>query len=183
MQTPPAPPRLSPQATWDYLTAQGYDAPVDETGQPFVPDHPPNHDDTELGFSFFRTLLEDERLENLTIPRTFFGRSEFQRVSFRNSDLTESRMCWNDWVECDFTDAMLQRADLRSSEYVRCRFVRADLRDADLRHSGFEACDFTDARLHGAKLTRWQGANLVLTAAQQAEIEWHMEDGPEPPGG
>jgi BTB/POZ domain-containing protein KCTD9 len=180
---PVPPPRLSLQETWNYLTAQGGEPPVDASGQPFVPDHLPNHNDTVLGFSFFRTLLEDAKLENLTIPRTFFGHSGFERVSFRNSDVSESRMCWNDWVECDFTDAVLTGADLRGSEYVRCRFARADLTNADLRHSSFQDCDFTDARLHGARLTRWQGTSLTLTAAQQAEIEWHMDDGPEPPGG
>jgi uncharacterized protein YjbI with pentapeptide repeats len=92
-------------------------------------------------------------------------------------------MCWNDWVECDFTGTVLRGADLRSSEYVRCRFARADLTATDLRGSGFETCDFTDARLRGAKLTRWQSASLKLSPAQHAEVKWHEEDGPEPPGG
>ncbi len=92
-------------------------------------------------------------------------------------------MCWNDWLECDFTDAHLTRADLGASEYVRCCFAGARLAHADMRGSAFEECDFTGARMANARLTREQGAQLGLTRSQQMEIDWQDEDGPEPPGG
>ena len=58
---------------------------------PPMPERLPQYDDSEpLGFSIFRTLLDDALdLSDLTLPRTFFGRSQIDRVSFRNSDLHE----------------------------------------------------------------------------------------------
>src|SRR5207249_264564 len=71
--------RLPLVATWEYLKEQGYEVPEDEHGQPFVPDRMPGYDDEKpLGFSFFKTGLQEEDLARLTIPRTFFGRSEFE---------------------------------------------------------------------------------------------------------
>ena len=62
-------------------------------------------------------------------------------------------------------------------------FVRANLRNADLRRSTFEACDFTDADMHGAKLTREQADQIVLSDDQQQVIDWQESDGEEPSGG
>jgi hypothetical protein len=56
---------------------------------PPMPSRQPRHDDDELGVSFFRTRVEGD-LSNLTIPRTFFGRSEIIEASFCGTDLTES---------------------------------------------------------------------------------------------
>jgi BTB/POZ domain-containing protein KCTD9 len=147
-------------------------------GLPVLPDRRPEPgDDLPHGVSFFRTWLGsgqpfglkasspehegggigEHDLENLTLPRTFFGRSEVSYISFSNTDLSESTLCWNDFIEVDFTDADLSEGDLRASIYTRTLFVRANLRNADLRRSTFEECDFTDADLRGAKLTREQG--------------------------
>jgi BTB/POZ domain-containing protein KCTD9 len=85
---------------------------------PPMPERLPQYDDSEpLGFSIFRTLLDDALdLSDLTLPRTFFGRSQIDRVSFRNSDLHESNLCWNDFNGTDFSGA-----DLGSSICVhRC---------------------------------------------------------------
>lgn len=69
---------------------------------PPIPDHRPQCDDeAPLGVSFFRTFVGQDieqgdedvshrDLENLTLPRTFFGKSNVQHVSFRNTDLSES---------------------------------------------------------------------------------------------
>ncbi|MFQ5502445.1 MAG: pentapeptide repeat-containing protein [Phycisphaerae bacterium] len=138
-------PRRSVEASWEYLNSEGYDIPVDAQGSPFVPDHVPQHDDEELGLSFFKAGLEGKKLEDLTIPRTYFGRSEINHVSFRNTDLSESNLCWNGWNDCDFSDTDLRGADIRASHFIRCRFVRSILTEADLRHSSFEDCQFTDA--------------------------------------
>ena len=121
-----------------------------------IPDHQPQIDQDPLGVTFFRTFVgvgEDD-LENLTLPRTFFGRSEIGPVSFKNTDLAESNLCWNDFNEVNFTDADLSGCDIRASFFSEIHFVRTNLRNADLRHSYFEACDFTDADMRGAKLTR-----------------------------
>ena len=74
--------------------------------------------------TFFRSRFEDADLSNLTMPRQYVNRSGFERVSFRNSDLNQSFMCWNDFVECDFSDADLACCDMRASVFRDCSFVR-----------------------------------------------------------
>ncbi|MBX9580667.1 MAG: pentapeptide repeat-containing protein [Gemmataceae bacterium] len=151
---------------------------------PPLPGRRPRCDDDEpLGVSFFRTFVGDNALEDLTLPRTFFGRSEVGPVSFRNTDLSESTLCWNDFNGVDFTAADLSGGDLRASVFTDTVFLRANLRDADLRRSTFDGCDFTDADLHGAKLTHAQGHDLVLSAEQRRVIDWQDGEGEEPPGG
>src|SRR6267378_5141446 len=102
---------------------------------PPLPDHLPRSGDEEpLGVSFFRTFIgEGDDLSNLFLPHTFFGRSEVNDATFRNTDFTESNLCWNDFVDVDFTDATLADSDIRASLFQRVRFVRTDLRCADLR--------------------------------------------------
>jgi uncharacterized protein YjbI with pentapeptide repeats len=164
-------------------------------GIPPIPDHLPQHsDEAPLGVSFFRTFVGQDiergkedasqlALENLTLPRTFFGRSEVGRVSFKNTNLSESTLCWNDFNEVNFTDADLSGSDLRASIFCEVDFVRTNLRNADLRHCSFEECDFTHADLRQAKLTREQGDELELSERQREEIDWQESDGQEPPGG
>jgi uncharacterized protein YjbI with pentapeptide repeats len=90
----------------------------------------PRFDDDALGVQFFRTRVEDADFSNLTIPGTFFGRSEILRTSFRSTDLRNSTLCWNDFVEVDFSDACLTSCDLRAATFDGCTFDRADLRGA-----------------------------------------------------
>ena len=158
---------------------------LDENVVPPIPDHLPQYDDEGvLGVSFFRTFLgEGEDLSNLTLPRTFFGRSEINDVSFCGTDLTESNLCWNDFIAVDFSHAVLTKSDLRASLFSEVKFVSANLSGADLRQSSFEDCDFTGADMAGAILTRQQEAQLRLSEQQRMSIAWTAEDGPEPGGG
>src|SRR4051812_4064592 len=84
---------------------------------PPLADHRPRYDESaSIGVRFFRTWVgigrpfglqpsrpEDDvevpehALDNLTLPCTFFGRSEIGPVSFQNTDLSESTLCWNDF--------------------------------------------------------------------------------------
>ena len=168
-----------------------------------MPDHRPQFDDEPpFGVHFFRTWLgvgrpfglqpsgpEDDvdvaehALDNLTLPRTFFGRSEIGPISFQNTDLSESSLCWNDFIEVNFTDSDLSKSDLRASIFRRVAFVRTNLRNSDLRRSSFEACDFTAADMVGAKLTWKQGERIYLSDKQRNVIHWQDSDGEEPPGG
>ncbi len=151
---------------------------------PSLPERMPRYDDEELGVSFFRTFVgEHDDLSNLTLPRTYFGRSEIHEALFRNTDLAESCMCWNDFIDVDFSDAVLARCDLRASSFTRVKFNRADLQGADLRRSSFEDCDFEGALLHQAVMTRAQAALTKLTDAQLQVIAFTIDDGPEPDGG
>src|SRR4051794_26937893 len=51
--------------------------------------------------------VPEHALDNLTIPRTFIRRSEISSISFKNTDLSESTLCWNDFIEVNFTEADL----------------------------------------------------------------------------
>ncbi|WP_010034939.1 pentapeptide repeat-containing protein [Gemmata obscuriglobus] len=156
----------------------------------------------EDGVRFFRTWIgvgrpfglapsrpEDDveatehSLANLSLPRTFFGKSEISSISFRNTNLSESTLCWNDFIEVDFTEADLSGADLRASLFRRVAFVRANLQNTDLRRSNFKECDFTAADMAGARLTRKQGEGIYLSDKQQKVIDWQESEGDEPLGG
>lgn len=169
---------------------------------PTLPDQRPQpDDDLPFGVRFFRTWvgsgrpfglqsppdfesgLKESDLENLTLPRTFFGRSEISRISFRNTDLSESTLCWNDFIQVNFTDADLSACDLRAALFTGVVFVRANLQNADLRRSSFKECDFTDADLRGAKMAHSQGDTLPLSEDQRRAVDWQESEGEEPPGG
>jgi BTB/POZ domain-containing protein KCTD9 len=157
---------------------------LDADGHPYMPDRLPQHDDVApLGVSIFRTRLDDAvDLSNLTLPRTFFGRSEINRVSFRNCDLHESNLCWNDFNGTDFTGADLAGSDMRSSLFQKVLFVTTNLSGADLRRSSFSDCNFEQAAMKGALLTQKQAAAMRLSRGQEGEIDWQDENGPEPGG-
>lgn len=152
---------------------------------PPLPNRVPQCDDpAPLGVWFFRTRVTNEvPLDQLTIPRTFFGRSEVNSVSFRNTDLSESSLCWNDFLGVDFTEAILANADMRASRFLGVKFAAADLRGADLRHSSFERCSFEGAMLAGTVLTHEQASMISLTAKQREGIDWRSDAGEEPGGG
>lgn len=158
---------------------------LSEGNIPPQPSRMPQHDDEgPLGVSFFRTFLgEGEDLCNLTLPRTFLRKSEVNDVSFQNTDLQESNLCWNDFINVDLTSAILIGSDIRSSIFQNVIFNSADLGGADFRGSTFENCDFTNAKMEGTFLTRTQGFSLNLSKSQKKEIKWCWLNGPEPGGG
>ncbi len=177
--------RKSLEETWRHLDAQGAEMPRDPDGRPFVPPRMPSYDDEEpLGLSYYKSGLHGADRSGLTLPRTFFGRSGFDRVRFTDCDLSESRMCWNDFERCDFSGANLSRCDMRASVFTGCSFVGAVLRGADFRRSYFKGCDFAGADLTGAVAeggdlyTRSgrKGVQAFLTMGQQAVMTW-AEDG------
>src|SRR3954468_13566201 len=102
---------------------------------PMLPERAPRHDDEHFGVSFLRTRLADVMLDELTLPRTFFGRSEIRGVSFRGTDLSESSANWNDFTNVDFSFADLSHADLRASTFENVSFREALLRGTDLRRA------------------------------------------------
>jgi uncharacterized protein YjbI with pentapeptide repeats len=172
--------RLSYEDSWRELERQQL---VDAGDIPPLPQRPPRHSDEVLGVCFFRIMLMDAKLERLTLPRTFFGRSELRVVSFRDTDLSESVANWNDFIEVDFSRADLSRSDLRACLFERGRFVGAVLVGTDFRYCGFKHCDFTDADVTDARFTVKAGAALQLSDEQRSVIDWQAEDGEEPVGG
>ncbi len=198
------PARVSYEESCKLLLRLGCLSLLDTGGAfPTLPDRRPEAgDDLPFGVRFFRTWVgngkpfglqasdpdfkwdrEEHHLQNLTLPRTFFGRSEISRISFKNTDLSESTLCWNDFIEVDFTDVDLSQSDLRASLFTRTIFVGANLRNADLRRSTFKECGFARADLQGSKLTREQGQALPLSVAQKQVIDWQESTGDEPAGG
>jgi uncharacterized protein YjbI with pentapeptide repeats len=174
------------EETWQLLESQGEKMPLDANGRPFVPPQMPNYEDEELGFSFFGRGGQVEDYSNLTLPRTYFGHSTLTRLSFANTDLSGSRMCWNDFIDCEFSRADLSGCDMRASTFKSCKFVGAVLRGADLRRSHFEGCDFADADLTGAVAEHEYFIGSVqesLTREQQAVMVWSPDSGELPPGG
>ena len=114
---------------------------------------------------------------------SFFGRSEIKGASFRGTDLRESRLCWNDFIDVDFSETILSDADLRASLFERVSFAGTDLRFADLRRSTFTNCVFDRASMKGTILTRRLGKTLSLSGSHLSEINWTDDDGEEPVGG
>ena len=149
---------------------------------PPLPVRQPRHDDDQLGVSFFRTRLADVALDGLTLPRTFFARSEIRSVSFRDCDLSESTVNWNHFIDVDFSAADLSLADFRGSIFERVSFRGTLLRGADLRRTTFRGCTFTEVDMTAAKLTRSFSWVFRLSRAQRSAIHW-MLVGPEPEGG
>lgn len=173
--------RLSYEESCRRLQKAGH---LEEGPIPPLPDHLPRHDDPEpLGVNFFRMRLENDRLEDMTLPRTFFGRSEVVGVSFRNTDLSQSTLCWNDFIDVDFSSASLASSDLRASSFSNVRFDDADLANVDLRRVTFEKCTFTGASLTGAIAHERQKPGLALSEAQIRQVAWTDDDGEEPGGG
>jgi BTB/POZ domain-containing protein KCTD9 len=144
----------------------------------------PQYDDSEpLGFSIFRTLLDDALgLSDLTLPRTFFGRSQIDRVSFRNSDLHESNLRWNDFNGTDFSGADLGSSDMRASLFHNVLLL-PPISMAQICDNRLSLCSFEEATMKHAILTRQQGAAMRLSETQRQHIDWRDEDGPEPGGG
>jgi len=183
--------RLSLEKTWQKLEEAGDEMPRTESGKPFVPESMPNYDDEVLGVEFFRTEVEDADYSFLTLPRTFFGRSELKKVNYQNSDLSESRMCWNDFIECDFSNADLSKCDMRSPNFENCNFSGANLKEADLRCAGMTNCNFTGADVtdvqalpaHHLYHRNVGSIEALLTDEQCVSIDWTDDAGEEAPGG
>jgi uncharacterized protein YjbI with pentapeptide repeats len=127
--------------------------------------------------------LAEVALERLTLPRTYFSRSEIRNVSFRDTDLSESTANWNDFIDVDFSLANLSHCDLRGSVYERVRFTSALLHAADLRHCSFTDCDFSGADTTGLKLTEETAVSRRLSPEQLGVIDVQLDNGPEPDGG
>ena len=110
---------------------------IDGGDPPPLPQSPPRYDDEgPLGVNFFRTRLADAKLNHLSLPRTFFGRSEIFDVSFGDSDLSESTANWNDFIRVDFTAADLDGAKMTRATAAGVHLSQKqqrmiDLKDAD----------------------------------------------------
>ena len=157
---------------------------VEDDQSPRLPETMPHYDDEDpCGFSIFRMGIEDIDLSDLDMRRTFFSKSEIVKCNFKNTDLSESNLCWNDFIQVDFSGADLSNSDLRASIYDKVNFSGCDLSGSDLRQSDFDNCDFSTAIMKNAKLTQASGAAMPLSQEQKDEIDWQDTEGDEPSGG
>ncbi len=162
----------------------------DRETEPYHPSGVPRPDIVTGGLRFFGEFVggadpEEEELvlEHLSLPSTFINRSELISVSFLNTDLSESFICWNDVKYVDFSDADLHGSDLRANAFENVSFNGANLSNTDFRFSVFEKCTFSGALMNGCKLHLSKVESLELSPNQRREIVWCREEGPEPPGG
>jgi uncharacterized protein YjbI with pentapeptide repeats len=169
-------PRLSYEDSCRQLESQQLLPPGDISTQP------PQPGDGMAGVRFANVMLAGAKLSGLTLPHTYFSRSEIRASTFRNTGLTESTAHWNDFIEVDFSRADLSGSDLRACVFQRVNFRDAKLAGVDLRYCGFKHCDFTGADLTDAKLTPKAGQALRLSPEQQSVIVWQADDGEEPEG-
>lgn len=169
------------EETIDVLRSAGL---VFDDEAPRLPDAMPKYDDEDpCGFSVFRMGLEDMKLNDLDMRRTFFAKSELARCSFKNTNLEESNLCWNDFIEVDFSGANLSNSDLRASIYESVNFSGSNLSGADLRRADFTNCNFTDAIMIGTMLTKPYSTELPISNEQKLQISWQDSEGDEPGGG
>jgi BTB/POZ domain-containing protein KCTD9 len=165
--------RLSLAETWDLLDEDETGEPMlrDKDGSPLLPARAPRAGKPGFGsVEVYKSGWDGADMRNLTVPRSFFARSLLERVSFQNTDLSESWFCWNDFDGCDFSGARLAQSDMRCSYWKNCCFDGADLTHTDLRGSTFENCTFVGANLALAKILPGDDLLAVLSEQQQAGL-------------
>lgn len=135
----------------------------------------PTYEDRAAGPTILRRRLEDQALDNLTLPAVYIGHSDLMNIAWTGSDLHSSTFNWTRFVDCSFVNCNMSDCDLRASEFERCSFLRSDLRGADLRGSTFRDCDFAGANVAGAILQLDQRGALGLTTDQEGSVRWVAE--------
>jgi uncharacterized protein YjbI with pentapeptide repeats len=167
--------RLSWQDSWRFLALRGGSLPENWPEDPGEMDTPSPEKKSAL------PCLRDSRyqeadFENLTLPRTLIDRCRFHGISFRNSDLHLSLLS-GEFIDCDFSEAVLICAHLGQASFFACRFLHAILIGAELRGATLEHCDFTGADLTGARLDRTLKMTLPLSDLQRRiMVDWRAPD-------
>ncbi len=173
-------PRLSLNDSWDLLDRDDSDErmPRNPDGSPKLPTKPPQAGTPGFGsIEMYKNGWEDGDMSNLTVPRCFFARSLLERVSFLNTELTESWLCWDNFEGCDFWKSVLTRCDMRCSYWKNCRFDKADLTGADLRGSNFENCTLEGATFKDTLVLPGDVLLAQLSEAQKAGIVLKRQGG------
>jgi hypothetical protein len=176
--------RLPWRQSLKMLRSRGVRLPVGR----YAPKDPTEIDTPDLGkphrgLRFHDAVYEEIDFENLSLRRTLIERCRFHGVSFRNTDLGQSCLA-AEFIDCDFSDAVLICANLAGSAFFACRFRNAALIGSELRGATLEHCDFTDADLTGARLDRVLKESLPLSDTQRRlMVDWRSPDdeGPDEP--
>jgi uncharacterized protein YjbI with pentapeptide repeats len=137
----------------------------------------------EYLWSMFRTSLSDCDFSSTDLSNASITRCLVEKVNFSNVIGSPVRLCWNDFVECDFNGSDLTGADFRGSIITSCRFDHANLANLDLRLAGFHRCTFDRCNLDGALVTLWQYLFLRLDSGQKGQVRCRLTRGQLPPEG
>ena len=79
---------------------------------------------------------------------------------YAGGDEEEQLLKTNSCVNCDLSNAWLEKADLRKADFSGAKLYRANMEYADLRGANFTGADLSNVRLRGASL---KGAKLRNT--------------------
>jgi uncharacterized protein YjbI with pentapeptide repeats len=115
------------------------------------------------GANLVDCTLDGADLSNAVLHKTTFVRCTGRGVSFRGAQLRQGVMVHgSSFPEADFSDADLERANLRGTDLTGARFDRANLAEADISE-----CDLTGGRLERVVL---RGGALVRTNLTRATL-------------
>jgi hypothetical protein len=142
----------------------------------------PQCDEDPPGPSLYRTAVSDQRLERITLPGLYIGRSNVTDTTVAGAVLHHSTFNWSDFRNVDFSRCDLRDSDVRACRFESCSFTRANLSQCDLRGSAFLGCDFAGTKLNKALLLESQRKELPLSPEQEASVRW-TEEHEEPAGG
>jgi uncharacterized protein YjbI with pentapeptide repeats len=139
--------------------------------------------DSIYRWSLFRTKVVGVDCSYADLSYCSIMRSQIEDCSFAHCSGSMLRLTHNDFVRCDFTNAVLSGADVRGSVFECCKFVGADLKGVDLRNSEFRRCDFRQCHLAAAFVTVAQYLFLQLDPPERNLVVCKLTKGKLPPEG
>src|SRR5262245_29628092 len=101
------PERKSWQDSWAVLEQHGVTLPGEEGWTPDSGDRPHAEEPDFRGLVVRDRVFEEVDFEDLCLVRTLFSGCRFNGVSFRNTDLSLCCLQGCEWIDCDFSEAVL----------------------------------------------------------------------------
>ncbi|AUX27550.1 hypothetical protein SOCEGT47_081440 [Sorangium cellulosum] len=130
------------------------------------------------GANLVESTLDGADFSNAALRKTTFVACRGERVSFRGARFQQGVVVHgSSFPEADFSDADMERANLRGTALTDARLDRANLRGADLSGCDASGASLERAVLKGGLLIRTdlenaslQGANLMDALASKARL-------------
>lgn len=111
---------------------------------------------------FLGVLVHDFDFSSQNLESVDFNRSTFLRCQFRGADLTACSI-QSDFIDCDFTGAILLKAEITSSDFrgscfefaqlTRCYIDKSNLDGVSFRKSQLVGAIIETSNVHGADFT------------------------------
>ena len=106
-----------------------------------------------IGETLSHAELSNTGLANVSFQKAFmrgvnFWEAKARLCDFKNTYLVEGNLLYSQFIDCDFSNAKLQKAKL-FSKFVRCDFSGADLREIETaaHHTDFFRCTFNKTKV------------------------------------